>query len=191
MNRQGNVFQSVEKLYLSSGRKMGRWMWEHHVQWVMERGEQLAQKYQADVGMVTVAALLHDLGDVWLERTDPYFDTRSEDEAKLILKEAGYDVAQIDSILTDIIAPHSCYPDNLPQTLEAKVLATADALFHLETDFYVQFAFMNIPAGKSYAEWIAWAREKVERDYEVKVFFEDEKKQIYSRYEALRSILKG
>lgn len=42
-SRQQIVFDHVEDLYLNSERDMGKWMWEHHVQWVADRVIKLAK----------------------------------------------------------------------------------------------------------------------------------------------------
>ena len=64
MNKQQSVFTKVEKLYISSTRDMGKWMWKNHVQWVANKSLELAKKYGANEDQVYVGALLHDLGDV-------------------------------------------------------------------------------------------------------------------------------
>lgn len=183
------VFDAVKRLYEASERDMGQWMWQHHVQWVAEKAAELAEKYEANVEKTRVGALLHDLGDVWLERDDPEFDARSRDEAEHILTAAGFDVADVQEILDDIIEPHSCYPDNLPKTIEGQCLATADALFHLMTDFFEHFQEMGIPKGKNSADWLVWAAEKLERDIHVKIFFDQEQELARPFYEELRQKL--
>lgn len=188
MSKQQIVFTEVEKLYANSNRDMGKWMWKNHVQWVANKAIVLAKKYGADADKVYAGALLHDLGDVWMERDAEDFDTKGEEESKRILSKAGFSDEEIKEVLEDIVKPHSCYPDNLPVTIEGRCLATADAMFHLVTDFFPQFGWMNLPKPKKYSEWISWVTEKIDRDLNNKIFFEDEKQEAMPYYKALKKV---
>jgi len=84
-----------------------------------------------------------------------------------------------------IIAPHSCRNGNLPQTVEGKILATADAITHLSKDFYLQFAWMHLPEEKTYTEYKEWVNEKLNRDFNIKLFFPEIKAEMKDRHEAL------
>lgn len=68
------------------------------------------------------------------------------------------------------------------------MLATADALAHLSTDFYIQFAWMHVPENKNYQEFVQWVNEKIERDFNSKIFFDEVKVSIEPRYNALKKI---
>lgn len=182
------VFDRVEKLYQRSEIEMGRWMWHNHVQWVASKALELAGKYGANEDKVVAGALLHDLGDVKFERSHPEFDLYSESEGLAILSESGFSDEESREVMELIVQPHSCYAGNLPTTLEGKILATADAMFHLETSFFPLFCWGNRPSTLSYQEWQVWVEEKLERDYNAKIFFEDEKKEVLPAYEALRQV---
>lgn len=186
--RAKQTYTKVSSLYESSVREMGRWMWDNHVQWVANKALIIAKKYNADIEKTYIGALLHDLGDVWMERNDQHFDDKSEEEAKQILKSVGMKKNEIQFVLKDIVEPHSCHPGNLPSTLEGKALASADAMFHLQTNFFIQFAWMHVPQGKDFKEWLLWVSEKIERDFNNKIFFDDEKAEIKPDYEALKRI---
>lgn len=187
--KQQKVFNDVEKLYLNSPRDMGRWMWKHHVQWVAEKVGKLAEKYGAHKDMVVVGALLHDLGDVKYERTDNNHELWGNEKSRFILSETGFSPDEIAETMKNIIDPHSCHPDNLPTTMEGKILATADAMFHLQTDFFIQLSWMHLPPWKkSFDEWKEWVVEKLDRDYNSKIFFDDEKEEIEPNYNALKLI---
>ena len=164
---------------------MGKWMWLNHTQWVAEKSKVLALKYGADVEKTYSAALLHDLGDSHYERGHANFDTWSWETSKEILKTAGFRKSERDEIL-EAIRTHSCHPGHLPVSVEGKVLATADGMWHLQTSFFPVICFMNRPEDKkSYNEWQTWFAEKIERDFGPKIFFEDEREEVRSEYEAL------
>lgn len=183
------VFDKVEQLYLDSSRDMGRWMWQNHVQWVAEKTKMLSQKYNANEGLAITGALLHDLGDVKFERTESEHDIWGTTESIKILEHSGYSPSEIDQIIHQVIAPHSCHEGNLPITLEGKILATADAMFHLQTNFFVQLCWMHLPPWmETFSQWNDWVAEKLERDSSVKIFFKDELEEVKPYHQALKSV---
>jgi len=188
MTRYTIVFDEVSKLYAAAPTTMGKWMWRNHTQWVADKAKQLAVKYGADVEQTYCAALLHDLGDSRFERGDPDFDSWSWNTGKEILKQAGFRKAERDAIL-EAIRTHSCHPGHLPVTIEGKALATADGMWHIETNFFPVICYMNRPDDThNYDEWQQWFRVKIERDFNTKIFFEDEKEQVREKYEALMKV---
>lgn len=190
MDRLAKVYEQVESVYLSKdARPMGRWMWNNHVNWVKDKAQTLAQKYGANEEKVMVATLLHDLADARYERGDAEFESWGETRAKEILVDSGFSNEEINEIFEVIIKPHSCHPGNLPTTIEGKVLATADALFHLQTSFFALLCYKNRPeATSSFEEWQEWFIEKVERDFSNKIFFDDERGEAQPDFDALKRV---
>jgi hypothetical protein len=185
MNKARIVFTEVDKRYSAASTSMGKWMWRKHTQWVADKTVKLAEKYSADSEIVYCAALLHDLGDSRYERNHADFETWSWEESKAILKKAGFRHAERDAIL-EAVRTHSCHPGQLPVTVEGKVLATADALWHLQTSFFPVICYMNRPdSATSYKEWQEWFQQKIERDFGAKIFFDDERQEVRDDYEAL------
>lgn len=188
MPRHHQLAQLVEKSYLNSNQEFGRWMWHNHLQFVAHKAEELAQRFNANEDLAVAGAWLHDFGDAFVDRFSPEHEEVSTTEAKKVLHQANYTDSEIQEILDVIIAPHSCKNGLLPQTLEGKVLATADALAHFQTDFYLQFTWMHLPQGKTYPEFIEWVNEKLERDYTIKIFFEAVRAEVKDRYLALKEV---
>lgn len=165
---------------------MGKWMWSNHVNWVKDKARAIAQKYGANEEKVTVAALLHDIADARYERAEPEFEEWSNNTAREILTSSGFSADEVDEVMNVIIKPHSCRAGNLPTTLEGKVLATADALFHLQTSFFAILCYKNRPEKtNSFEEWQEWFKEKVARDFSNKIFFEEEREAARADYNAL------
>lgn len=188
MDRCDTVLAEVEKLYSTSSTVMGKWMWVNHTQWVASKARRLAEKYKADIEKSYCAALLHDLGDSKYERGHDSFDSWSWETAKSILKKAGFRRAERDEIL-EAIRTHACHPEHLPTTAEGKILATADGMWHLQTNFFPVICFMNRPDNiKTYKEWQEWFQVKVERDFGPKIFFAEEKEEVRKDYESLQLI---
>lgn len=188
MERSKIVLEEVAKLYLIATTSMGAWMWQNHTQWVANKTYDLARKYGADTEKAYCAALLHDLGDSKYERGHEEFDSWSWETSKAILKNAGFRRAERDAIL-EAIRTHSCHPGHLPTTLEGKALATADGMWHIQTNFFPVICYMNRPDGiSSYREWQEWFNTKIERDFGPKIFFEDEREEVREDYLALKRV---
>lgn len=186
--RYQKVARLVERAYLSSKEDFAQWSWQNHVQFVAENAEALSREEGANEDLTVAGAWLHDFGDVFVDRHAREFEEVSKTESIKVLKESGYSDEEIREVLEVIIEPHSCKGENLPRTIEGKVLATADALAHLNTDFYIQFAWKHIPAGKTYGEFIEWVNEKIERDYNKRIFFEEVKAGAEDRYKSLKEV---
>lgn len=101
-------------------------------------------------------------------------------EAKKVMLEHGYRSEMIKQV-QNIILTHSC-SKNKPVTLEGKILATADAMSHYINDFYLRIATIG---GRSAEEFKLWALEKLNRDYNKKIFFSFAKKEIKARHAVL------
>lgn len=188
MGKQEVVLNEVVELYSTATTSMGKWMWHNHTQWVANKAKELAEKYRANAEKAYCAALLHDLGDSQYERGHADFDTWSWSKSKAILTKAGFRKADRDEIL-DAICTHSCHPGHLPTTIEGKVLATADGMWHLQTSFFPVICYMNRPdKTHTYVEWQKWFGGKIDRDFNTKIFFEDEKEAVRKDYDALTKV---
>ena len=159
------------------------WFYKHHIEIVYNIGLELAEKYGADKEVVGLAALLHDVG----KAIDPEkHDEAGALEAKRILKEYGYPEKTIEKV-SHCIESHMCEAKQ-PETLEAKILSTADVLCKFKTPFF----FILFASGKrlSPEEVIDKIKIKIEKDYK-RVFFGDEKEEVRKQYEALKTMVKG
>lgn len=189
MFKYQKVAQLVQQAYEQSTEDFGQWMWKNHVPVVAQKALELSKKYNADPDLAVAGAYLHDFGDAFMYRFADNHEEVSESKAREVLMQSGYFDVEVEKVMNEIIAVHSCRPsDPLPETLEAKVMATADALAHLTTDFYLQFNWKHIPEGKTYREFIEWVTEKLDRDFNRKIFFKEIKDEVRPRYEALVEI---
>lgn len=182
------LFKLVKKSYQKSKQPFAKWMWQQHVPTVVVLANKLADKYGGNTNLAVAGALLHDFGDAFIDRFDKEFETVSQQEAKQLLIKVGYQPTEIINVLYNILKPHSCRGGNVPTTIEGKVVATADAITHLKSDFYLQFCWMHLPQDKSYQQWLEWIEEKLERDFHKKIFFEDERKETLARYLAMKNV---
>jgi putative nucleotidyltransferase with HDIG domain len=163
------------------------WIYPNHTLVVAKYAREVAERHGIDADMCEAVALLHDIGDAVTSRHDPAHGQVSLEKAEELLVAAGYDEQMVRRLVDDALRYHSCHGDDRPQSDEGKVLATADALAHFLTDFY---AFMqdNVFKDRGVEVFRGWAAEKIERDYRVKIFYDDERLAVASTYEKLRKL---
>ena len=184
--RQQQVFTRVKQLYEQSTRPVAHWMWDNHVQPVAQNAADIADRFHINKEKAVVGALLHDLGDVWLDRHDPNFDAKTETETRAILAKAGFSPEEINETWTEVIVPHSCRPgDKSPTNPAGQALASADAQAHLQKDFYAQMQQMGLPAHISAEQFSHWATQKIKRDFNTKMFFPELKQELKPNYDRL------
>ena len=81
-------------------------------------------------------------------------------------------------LIDEVIRTHSCRVGQMPESPEAKILATADAMSHFG-EFYLAVATTS---GKSVEEFRTWALEKLDRDFNIKIQFDFAREQVKGRY---------
>ena len=152
------------------------WFYDKHLLAVEKYANFLLTKLpKADKEIVLLGVWLHDTQRVRGIKGD--HQKIGAIEAKKIMLEYDYSLDKIKKV-QDIILSHSC--DGLmPKTLEGKILATADAMTHYVNDFYLQIATTG---QRSLSEFKEWALEKLNRDYNKKIFFPFAKKEIKERH---------
>lgn len=112
------------------------WLYEHHIFLVAENAQSLSVRYGGNPELVVVASLLHDIADSVMKRFDPRHDEKSKEMALMILNDSGFTREEIEIVVEDAITFHGCKNGRFPQTIEGRVMATADAVAHLKSDFY-------------------------------------------------------
>jgi len=162
------------------------WLYENHVFIVTNFASQLADRYHAKKDLCVAAAMLHDIADVSMKRDNPRHKEESEAIARKLLKETGFSDEEIRIVVDDAMRFHSCHNGESPATLEGKILAGADALAHLKTDFYKHFVS---PMGErwTFDEVRERVLPKIERDFGKKILFDDLREETRPYYEALKT----
>lgn len=171
-----------EKLYQESKYDLARWMWKH-VEKVYEQALLLSEELNANGELAGAGALLHDVGDVWLNRFHQDFAAVTEQAIREALKANGFTADEAEIIIHEIIGPHGCREGNLPQTLEAKILATADGLAHLLTDFYTEAQQLGFPTNDFPGGFQNWVQQKLDRDFHTKIQFPEVRERARAQYE--------
>jgi putative nucleotidyltransferase with HDIG domain len=163
------------------------WLYPNHVLVVTENAKLVAERVGADVELSQVAALLHDIADIKMNRSNPDHEAESLNIAREIMTDSGYSDDEIALVVEDAIRYHSCYGDNRPKSKEGLVLATADSLAHLQTDFYV-FATWEFGKTESLEEVKSWTLAKIERDLYSKISFDEIREEARPDYEMIKKL---
>lgn len=163
------------------------WLADNHVVVVADFASELAVRYGANEELARAAALLHDIADAKMSRFNPGHEEESLAIARDLLSKSGYSDEEIELIVDDAIRFHSCHDGNVPKSLEGKILATADSLAHLKTDFYI-YAVYAKEANTALVDIKDWVLKKLERDFHTKIQFDDVREEVRGDYEALKTL---
>lgn len=157
------------------------WFWDIHIKPVIEYSKQMAEKYKANIEAVWLGAILHDIARLTDE--EPHDEIGSE-KAYQMLMEKGFNKELAEKVKS-IILTHRCrkYP---PETTEQKIVASADAMAHFLPPFYL---WIGKYSSKNFEGIVEGNLRKIERDYNEKIFFEDEKKMVEEQYKMLKNWL--
>lgn len=161
------------------------WLYQHHVFIVADYANRLARQYGADSELVIAASILHDIADAVMSRFHENHAIESLSMARHFLRESGFSDEEITIIIDDAIAKHSCHDGEQPMSLEGKILATADAMAHLTTDFYIHAIWSGGTNNVGLNAIKRWATDKLNRDFHNKICFEDVKSSLQKQYDTL------
>lgn len=163
------------------------WLYENHVLVVADYASSLAKKHGANEELSYAAAILHDVADAVMPRSEEGHEEETFKIARHFLSQCMYSDDEIALIVDDAVKYHSCHDGAIPSTLEGKVLATADSFAHLQTDFYI-YAVWALASEKTLDEIKEWTLAKLERDLHNKVQFEEEKIKLEPEYTRLKEL---
>lgn len=157
-----------------------------HVAVVERHACALAQAVGADLEVVSLAALLHDIGRVrHPARQDDHHMTGSE-EARLILEAEGCAPETVRRV-RGCIERHRGSAGDLPENLEESVVANADAMAHF--DVIPWLLGVRLAKGRGVAEASRWLRAKLDRDWERKLTLPAAREATEANYRAATLLL--
>ncbi len=122
-----------------------------------------------------------------MARANPGHEERSLAIARQVMTDAGFSDDEIQLVVDDAIRYHSCHGDERPESKEGLILATADSLAHLQTDFYI-YATWAFGKTRSLEELKEWSLKKIERDLNNKISFEDEREAARPDYNMIKEL---
>lgn len=164
------------------------WMYDNHVLWVADKAHEYSKRFGGNADIAVAGALLHDIADTVIPRDNPKSEQESLQIGRMLCEKAGYDTPEVELIVDDIVLKHSCRDGVVPDSHEGKVMASADSAAHFLTDFYLH-AFS---AGTNFGDYkwqMGWVRQKIEKDFHKKIFFDEVKEEVRPVYDALRLIV--
>ena len=192
MARIDTLEESVHKLYAAKNPARADWcdwLGEHHVFVVADNATILAERFGANKELARAAALLHDIADASMSRFANNHEEESLRIARDLMQKAGSSKEEINVTVDDAIRLHSCHDGKAPESIEGKILATADSQAHLQTDFYV-FATWAMGKEKSLADLKHWVLKKIDRDFNNKILFDEIKNECEKDYLQLNNLFR-
>jgi putative nucleotidyltransferase with HDIG domain len=174
------------------------WFYEEHVLVVGKLAMDLCDKHpEANKDAVTLMVWFHDIGRAHGHNRD--HDLYGADYVKKLLKENDFSQDLIDLVANACIT-HSCDEHGKPESIEGKILATADALSHFHNGFYLRIlsSWSKKVDPKHYPELATKSDyqflkkklfAKINRDLNEKIFFEEAKQAILPMYEAWQKVI--
>jgi putative nucleotidyltransferase with HDIG domain len=161
------------------------WDWEAHIVSVVKYSKLLAKKLDADEEICELSAWLHDIKKIQGKREKHH--VHGSKEAAKILKSYGYPNEKIKQV-EHCILTHSADKNYVPETIEAKIVASADALSHFDNFLsltYVVYDLRNL----SIEEGRKWLIKKYESCWDKLDFVPVAKELAQDKYEAIKLIL--
>jgi len=165
--------------------KIDSWFLPQHLMEVERFANVLCDKFpEADRDIVGLGVWFHDIGR--LRGQDEGHDVYGAEEAKRVLDDKDFDSGKIEKVYA-VCRSHRC-KDVKPESLEAKILATADAMSHFTHSFYFRL-FQFYKDELSFEEIKEKVRQKLERDFNDKIAFDEGREEVRDRYEAMKLVL--
>jgi putative nucleotidyltransferase with HDIG domain len=161
------------------------WFLSQHLMEVERFANLLCDKYpDADRDVVGLGVWYHDIGR--LRGQDEGHDVYGADEAKKVLGKEGFAPDKIERVY-EVCRSHRC-KDIKPESLEAKILATADAMSHFTHSFYFRL-FQFYKDELAFEEIKDKVLQKLERDFNDKIAFDEGREEVRTQYEAMKLVL--
>lgn len=188
MNRLEKLKQRVAWLFEAKSHardEWADWLWSEHQPYVANTARKVAVRFGANAELAEAGGWLHDIADAVMSRfADGHAET-SMSMARQIMQDVGFSEDEIAIVVDDALRLHSCRDGKVPRSLEGKVLATADALAHLTTDYYQTTSRLWAER-----ETPQVAKERVlsksTRDFNDKIRFDEIREEVRPNYERIQ-----
>ena len=157
------VRSEVERACAAPTNAFGYGIWTHHITQVVQFGRELSERLGADAEIVELAALLHDVAGIKDVRLEPEHHLHSAAEAQQLLTALSYPPERAERVAACIVT-HRASRGLVPETLEARCLASADAVAHIaQVPSLLHLAYVR--KGLSVDEGASWVSAKLVRSY--------------------------
>lgn len=158
--------------------------WNNHIRLVYENAHKLAVERNADVEIVDLAAILHDVARVMHYGPIEEHNVYGAEVAEKILKKYDYPQDRIEFVKKCVYN----HIDNPKESVEEEIIADADVLAHfdnLSMLYYISLGKRKMP----FAEGKAFVKDKLEFDYKKLSSYGKEK--FKDRYDHIMQTLFG
>ena len=157
---------------------------KYHIEPVVKSAKNLALKFNADVQVVEIASYLHDVTKITGDRKKHHITGAKY--AEDFLSKYNIEEWKVESI-KNCIKKHRGLSEYTRDTIEEKIVATADAIAHIEhplTLFYAWYGKRQCQIDEG-ADGII---NKLQKSWK-KIEFEDVKKELEEKYKILMKLL--
>ncbi|MGB8780295.1 MAG: HD domain-containing protein [Candidatus Bathyarchaeia archaeon] len=187
-NMDSRIVEKIRKLVEEECKKdtntFGDQIWTYHILSVVRYGKFLARKLHADEEIVEIAALLHDIAGIKDRDNYENHHLLGAEEAEKILKRFKYPQEKIEKV-KHCIYSHRGSKAISRETLEAKCVASADAMAHFDRiPALLYFVFVRL--GMDIDEGTKWLRDKLNRSWSKLI--PEAKEIVRDKYEATKII---
>ena len=167
--------------------KYGYDFWNDHIKYVVKNSVELAKKYGADIEIVELSALLHDIAmpsEIGPREEHNIYGTQIADE---LLTKLNYPEDRKERV-KECVLRHRGSKDLPRNTIEEQCVADADVIAHFDCiPSLFHLAFDKNEMGMSIEAGTEFVKKKLERDYNK--LSERTRKEIKDRYENIVKVL--
>jgi hypothetical protein len=165
--KYSTIIKAVKKLVKSANdsprNKYGSTIWKYHLELVAKHSLALAKKLKADAEVVELSAYLHDYASLLDIKNAAQHHLAGAALAEKILAELGLPRKKIEAV-QECILTHRGSVKRKKKTLEAKILASADAMSHfyyIPDMFYLAYGVHRLKSD----EGAVWLKAKLQRSW--------------------------
>ncbi len=161
------------------------WDWKGHVEDVVKYSKILANDLGADEEICEISAWMHDIVKIQGQKDNHHI--LGADEAERILLGLNYPKAKITKIKQCIIT-HSSDSKYMPESTEAKIVASSDALSHFVNFLRLSHIAFGVK-GLSLKEGNLWMAKKYEGCWKKLELLPESQKYAIEKYKIIKIIL--
>ncbi|MBR9679170.1 MAG: HD domain-containing protein [Nanoarchaeota archaeon] len=159
--------------------------WKYHIQLVRHYSLKLAKILNADLEIVEISALLHDIGRIKFGPEN--HEITGANESVKILEKLNYSTEKIDKV-KHCVEAHRGDGSITPKTLEAEIVNNADAMAHFNT---VPLLLHFFGKRMSFEENLETTYQKIERGWNKKLTLPQAKELVKEQYNAIKIVLES
>lgn len=182
-----NIKQELLKRCKQYEEKYGYDFWNDHIKYVVKNAVELAKKYEADIEIVELGALLHDIAmpsEIGPREEHNIYGAKIADE---LLSKLNYPEERKERV-KECVLRHRGSKDLPRNTIEEQCVADADVIAHFDCIPSVfRLAFSKDGMDMSVADGTKFVKKKLERDFYK--LSKRTKEELKDRYENIMQVL--